>query len=446
VRLAHFIHRYPPALGGSEAYFARLSRYCADQGDAVRVFTSNALSLEAFWSFGGSTLPAGTEVESGVTVHRYPLLRFPGRRFLLKALSLFPNRHVQCLTLPCNPISLQMWKAAATTDNIDAVHATAFPYAFPIVCAQRLARRLRVPFFITPFLHLGNPEDAGDRTRRGYTSPALAWLLREADAVFVQTPSERDAALALGCRNVILQGLGVEPAECTGGDRFSARERWRLPPDAFVVGHLANNSWEKGTNDLLAALELLWQRETPIHLLLAGPQMPNFASYWNVFARRCPDFAHRCVTRLGVISDAEKRDFFAAIDLFALPSRSDSFGLVLLEAWANGVSNVAYRAGGIADVIRDGVDGLLLPCGQIEMLANALLRLNQNPGLRDSLGEAGRERLPANFGWSDKLNAVRQSMLEHVERNKKPGPSRLQERCLPCKRNVDPGKRNLTLS
>ena len=59
MRLAHFIHRYPPALGGAEAYFGRLSRYCAAQGDAVTVFTSNALSLDAFWSSRGSSLLAG---------------------------------------------------------------------------------------------------------------------------------------------------------------------------------------------------------------------------------------------------------------------------------------------------------------------------------------------------------------------------------------------------
>ena len=53
MRVAHFIQRYPPALGGSEAYFARLSRYLAAQGDQVTVFTSNAVDLEAFWSRRG---------------------------------------------------------------------------------------------------------------------------------------------------------------------------------------------------------------------------------------------------------------------------------------------------------------------------------------------------------------------------------------------------------
>ncbi len=430
MRLAHFIHRYPPALGGAEAYFARLSRFCVGAGDDVTVFTSNASSLEAFWSARGSCLPAGTELDSGVTVRRFPLLRFPGRRWLLKALSFIPHPLWQCLTMPCNPISPSMWKAAMPPSpfgrgdggegesGFDAIHATAFPYAFPILCARRLARRLRVPFFITPFLHLGNPDDLNDRTRRGYTSPALRWLLNEADAVFVQTPSERDAALELGLRreNVILQGLGVEPAECTGGDRFTARERWRLPSDAFVVGHLANNSWEKGTNDLIASLEPLWRRNRPIYLLLAGPQMPNFASYWHAFTRRAPEVAKRWVRQLGTITDLEKRDFFAAIDVFALPSRSDSFGLVLLEAWANGVPNVAYRAGGVADVIRHEYDGLLVPCGPIDALTNSVLRLYEDSSLRQQLGDTGHARLTTDFQWHDKLSLVRQTIAERIKK------------------------------
>src|ERR1700732_4108327 len=97
MRIAHFVQRYPPALGGSEAYFARLSRYLAAQGDEVTVFTSNALDLEAFWRLRAACLPAGTEVIDGVEARRYRLWRFPGRRYLLKALSCVPQRTWQCL-------------------------------------------------------------------------------------------------------------------------------------------------------------------------------------------------------------------------------------------------------------------------------------------------------------------------------------------------------------
>src|SRR5262249_12859141 len=101
MRIAHFVQRYPPALGGSEAYFARLSQYLAAQGDAVTVSTTTAQSLEAFWRLSAACLPAGTSVQEGVTVRRYGLWRFPGRRYLLKALGVLPHRTWQCLTMTC---------------------------------------------------------------------------------------------------------------------------------------------------------------------------------------------------------------------------------------------------------------------------------------------------------------------------------------------------------
>ena len=112
MRVAHFVQRYPPALGGSEAYFARLSRWCVAQGDEVTVFTTNAVSLEAFWTHA-DCVPAGVQMQAGVTIRRYPLWRMPGRRWLLKACSLVPHRLWQCLTLPCNPISFDMWRDSA---------------------------------------------------------------------------------------------------------------------------------------------------------------------------------------------------------------------------------------------------------------------------------------------------------------------------------------------
>jgi glycosyltransferase involved in cell wall biosynthesis len=407
MRIAHFIQRYPPALGGSEAYFAHLSRYLAEHGDQVTVFTSAALDLKAFWSPSGKCLPLGVTREDGVDVRRYALLRWPGRRYFLKPLSLVPLRRWQCLTLPCNPIAVGMWcDAGQATPAFDLVHATAFPYAFPIACGLRVARRRRIPFVLTPFLHLGDPDDPHDRVRRQYTTPALLSLIRAADRVLVQTPGEHAALVRLGIppAKLVLQGLGVEPAECTGGDRERARRSWDAAPEQVVIGHLANNSREKGTVDLLRAAERLGQQGVAFRLVLAGPEMPNFQAFWSRWAGR----ETASVLRLGVLDDTQKRDFFAGIDVFALPSRSDSFGLVLLEAWANGVPNVAYRAGGVADLIRDGANGFLAPCGDVAALAERLSRLIRDADLRRRLGRAGQERLPHEFDWEEKLSQVRE--------------------------------------
>jgi len=303
-----------------------------------------------------------------------------------------------------------MWRDAGHGSfSFDVVHAAAFPYAWPIACARRLARRLGVPFLLTPFLHLGDPTDPADRTRRGYLAPCFAWLLREADAIFVQTPSERAAVLALGIApgKLIVQGLGVEPSECTGGDRDAIRLGWGVADSDVVIGHLANQSREKGTVDLLAAVDLLWQRGENAHVVLAGPEMANFRAYWPGFEQRLALAQRGRIHRLGVLDNRQKLDFFAGIDVFALPSRSDSFGLVLLEAWANAKPVVAYRAGGIADLVQHESDGLLAPCGDVATLASHLESLCRDRNRGEQLGMHGLARAANEFRWSDKLNLVR---------------------------------------
>jgi glycosyltransferase involved in cell wall biosynthesis len=305
-----------------------------------------------------------------------------------------------------------MWtEANRPTQRFEIVHATAFPYAWPIACGLRLARRLGVPFLLTPFLHLGDPEDANDRTRNQYTTPALLSLIHAADRVFVQTNLESQELLRHGVeeKKLVLLGMGVEPQECTQGDRESARREWQAKEGEVVVGHLANNSQEKGTIDLLLAADRLWRQGKHLRLVLAGSEMANFRSFWKSWCPAGP------VIRLGQIDDRQKRDFFAGIDLFALPSRSDSFGLVLLEAWANGVPNVAYRAGGVAEVIRHEQDGLLVRCGDVAELASALDRLISDTGLRQRFGACGRDRILREFRWEDKLERVREVYREVVQ-------------------------------
>jgi glycosyltransferase involved in cell wall biosynthesis len=403
MRIAHFVQRYPPALGGSEAYFAQLTRALVEAGHQVTVFTTNALDLTAFWSRSGKCLPPGRSMQDGVEVRRYPLWRLPAQRYLLKALSFLPHRGWQAATMSCNPLAFGMWSDAGRTDEqFDLVHATAFPYAWPLLCGRRLARRLGVPFVLTPFVHFGDPDNPLDPTRRAYTQPALLELARSARRLFVQTEGEYRVLREQGfpVDSLVLQGMGIRAADCTGGDRHGTRAAWGVRPEDVVIGHLANNSWEKGTVDLLRAAEQAWDKGGRFHLLLAGPEMPNFLSFWRGYS------CSGRVRRLGVLDERQKLDFFAALDAFALPSRVDSFGVVLLEAWANGCANVAYRAGGPACLIQHERDGLLVRCGDVSGLAESLLRLASDAALRQRLGQTGRDRLNREFRWADKLAMV----------------------------------------
>lgn len=185
----------------------------------------------------------------------------------------------------------------------------------------------------------------------------------------------------------------MDVAECTGGDRLKARRAWQIPDQDVVIGHLANASPEKGTIDLLKAVAgRFW-------VVLAGPEMPKFQPFWSTFP-----FQNR-VRRLGELTGEQKRDFYAAIDLFALPSVSDSFGLVLLEAWANGLPNVVYRAGGPGSLVRDGVDGRVVRCGDVKQLGEVLTELAHDAVQRQRLGQEGLARAQA-LPWSRQLQIV----------------------------------------
>ncbi|MGL6076785.1 MAG: glycosyltransferase family 4 protein [Fimbriiglobus sp.] len=393
MNLVHFIHRYPPAPGGSEKYAAELAHFLTQCGDHVQTWTSTADDLEAMRYTGYREFH---ESRSG-PVRRYRPLHFPGRRYALKALSLCGSPAWEARWAPCNPIMPRMHSDALAFDGpLDAVHAFAFPHSFLAYCAWRLARKRHVPLLLTPFLHLGDPLDTKDRTRQQYTSRPLRWLLRQADLVFTQTPTEHAKCIELGVppERVVLQGLGIDPAECTGGDRQAARRRWGLQDKDFVVGHLANLSQEKGTIDLLEAT-----RGSRMKIVLAGSSMPNFDRYWAKHHREN-------VVLLGRITDEEKRDFYAALDAFALPSRSDSFGLVLLEAWANCLPVVAYRAGGPADLVEHEVDGLLS-----FDLRDALEKLRTQPETRSRLGANGRNKVLHHHLRDEQLAIVRDNAM-----------------------------------
>lgn len=407
--IAIFVHRYPPALGGSESYAKRLAEFHAAHGDRVTVFTTTALELGEFQRRSPKRFFAD-DPNSNPKVRRFRPVTFPLRRYWLKAASQIPVRSWQAATQPSSPVCPDMAVAALRFEEpLDAVHAIAFPYSFPILCALRLARRRRVPFYITPFLHWGDSADPSDRTRRQYTRPHLLWLLKQAAGVFVQTPGERRAVVDLGvpAEHVILQGLGVDAAECTGGNLIRTRATWRVPDVEFVIGHLANASIEKGTVDLLKATAGRFR------VVLAGPAMPNFEQFWATYPHK------NTVTRLGPIDDSTKRDFFAAIDLFALPSRSDSFGLVLLEAWANSKPVLAYRAGGPGELIRDGIDGAVVECGNISALAERVAGLAADAPLRVRWGEAGAARVAMEFDWRPKLELVRKTIIGERDRSRR---------------------------
>ncbi len=112
---------------------------------------------------------------------------------------------------------------------------------------------------------------------------------------------------------------------------------------------------------------------------------------------------------LGYVSEEEKKDAFDACDLFVMPSRYDSFGIVYLEAWGRGKPVIGATAGAIPEVIEENRDGLLVEFGDVEKLASKILYLLEHPELRREMGEAGRKKVMERFNWEKNIGIIEET-------------------------------------
>jgi glycosyltransferase involved in cell wall biosynthesis len=345
----------------------------------------------------------GAEHINGVEVRRFPVRYVPAQRYIRTAAHYLPfGTRWKADTLRWTPWVPSLTRAAATiAGQVDLVHAASLPYSSLLFAGVRLAERTGARLIVSPFTHVAPPGPAGGRMRRAYLSPLNLRLLSRADRVLVQTGREGQllAAAGLPAERQTVVGLGVDREECTGGSRNRGRRSWNVADDAIVVGHLANKSWDKGTVDLLDAAERLWERGAAFVLILAGPEMPSFGRRW---ARvRFP----AQVIRLGELSDADRRDFFAGIDVFALPSYVESFGVSSLEAALNGAAVVAYDHGGPGEIFRHDDNALLADAGDVEALARMIGALTTNASERTRLAEAAC-RLASGHTWKRTLDVA----------------------------------------
>lgn len=177
--------------------------------------------------------------------------------------------------------------------------------------------------------------------------------------------------------------------------RAEARLRRANQETDFVL-LLIGNDWRiKGLETVLHAISTL--RELPIHLVVAGDDSP--------------DAFRETAKSLGILercrfepSREDVLDFYSAADLYVSPSREDSFGLPVAEAMACGLPVVTSMHAGVAELIRDGVDGFILRrSDDFQALAQMLRRLHADEVLRSNAGVAAAK---AALQWTWDRNAA----------------------------------------
>jgi glycosyltransferase involved in cell wall biosynthesis len=402
----------PELVNGSERHEYLLSKKLVELGVEVDVLTTqtkNAYQTSAFSSAWPSEYSERSQIVDGMRVERFPVsFSLPPRighrlsRSMLNRWRREEERRGLMVTGSRNladyyyrraverPRFYDLMMAAArgpysarlitrligTARNHDVLLTGFTPFAlnWQVIVA---GRALRKPVVLLALFH---PDDIYHHFR------AIYWCFNHADAILAQTPY----SLALFRRmfaasRPFAAGVGVDldelsnPAPC--GARF--RARYGLQTDRIVL-FVGRKEYFKRYDLAVGAIDLL--DDDGVRLVMIGRDVDKQA------------IASRHVTYLGELPRQDVLDAYDACDVLLLPSESESFGWVLLEAWASRKPVIGNRlCAPVASVVRDGEDGYL--CAGPADMATRIAELTGQPELARKLGQAGYEKVARHYTW-----------------------------------------------
>jgi glycosyltransferase involved in cell wall biosynthesis len=255
----------------------------------------------------------------------------------------------------------------------------------------RVAEALAIPYVVVEASYAAK-RDAG-AWRAG--NVAVADALRLADAVVGLNPADRPGVLPLLASRQrwidLPPFVTVAPwAEARGNrprHRQALASRFDLDPGVpWLVAVAMMRAGDKLRSYRALAAALARLGDLPWRLLVVGDGPAHDAVMYS-FA----PIAHR-IAWLGEVAPAALAPVLAAADVFVWPAINEAFGLALLEAQAAGLPAVAGRAGGIPEIVADGVTGRLVAPDDPVAFAAALAPLLRDPALRQRCGTAAAER------------------------------------------------------
>ena len=280
----------------------------------------------------------------------------------------------------------------------DLVHcATEFAIGWT---GLRTAHRLGIPVTTSYHTDFGRYTDAyGVPWLRGAVDRHLARFHASALRTFTPSDVSRSELTRIGVSHGVTWGRGVDVGQFHRRKRSDLLREAYAAPGACIFLHVGRLAAEKGVELIVRAFHLARQRlpDGAMHLIVAGSGPRERAV-------RAEGTEH--ATFLGALDRLEVLPrLYASADAFVFASLTETLGLVILEAMASGLPVIATPAGGVAEHLVDGVNGLAYPANDVSMLAEHMVRLATDHVLRQRLS-VGARATAQRLTWDGELDRL----------------------------------------
>lgn len=216
-----------------------------------------------------------------------------------------------------------------------------------------------------------------------------------ADAIVVPSNASASPLRPKSKVHVIPNGIDLghfRPAH----DRAGAKEALGLPRESWVVGMVGRANPGRGMAPFIDLVRRLVTSHPAVRFVLAGgAAFPHEREHYELISRHASEIGDRLVLT-GHLQDPLPA--YHAIDVFVHLADPEGFGLTVVEAMACGIPVVAYRWGGVAEILEDGASGFLVEPGSLKAAAQAVEHLLVDEKERHAIGERGRAVCEERYG------------------------------------------------
>jgi L-malate glycosyltransferase len=256
---------------------------------------------------------------------------------------------------------------------------------------------------------------------------AQKWACKFADLILVNAQSIRDWLLEEGYAadkiRIIRNGIDLSRYQ-NRSPNLPLRAELGLPPEAPLVLMLSRLNPQKGVDDFIKAAALIRLQRPDVRFLVIGEKLKYVgdgfgpdASYHSALRELCVNLGvDDRIVFAGHRSDVP--DLLAEGCVSVLPTHSEGLSNTLLESMAAGLPIVATRVGGNAELVEDGVNGILVPPQAPATLAKAILRILDDPELAQRYSAAARAKAAAHFSMEKMVGDTEELYLEQLGRSR----------------------------
>lgn len=392
MRVLHVSSEYPPAkIYGLGRFVHGLARAQAARGDEVFVLTN---------STGGA--------EDGVVIDGVRLYRIA-----------FPNPprpadgHGEVLQFNHGLVA----RFLDRRDAFGAVDVVASHDWLTALAAREIARRLRAPLVVTFHdevvgKHFGNlgPEARFVRELEALTARDATRVI--ANSRFIGQQLVAQYGVSSRKIETVLGGIDPKVLDVALPRRAADFRSVLAEEEELLVAYVGRFDQEKGLGTLAEAALLAGTARTSLRFVFAGSGREEAA-----IRERLAPLGHRARV-LGYLGGETLSYLYRAADVTVVPSLYEPLGLVALEGMLAEAAVVVSGAGGLPEIVTHEESGLVVPAGDAPALAQALVRLADDSGLRERLGVAGARRARDDFSWARIADETREVYFEAMAQGK----------------------------